>query len=116
MPSPLRAFCATRAILTRMRPARPRTTSTSCFLRVSGGSTRSLSVSPLVRGGDPRNPEIKPEDEKFIVRSPYTDVEIPETNLAEFVFRDVDKFGSNVALVRWGGGEEKLELESIAIC
>ena len=44
-------------------------------------------------------PKIPKEDEKFIIRSPYSDVEIPEINLADFVFRDVDKWPENVALV-----------------
>ncbi len=53
----------------------------------------------LCFGGDPLKPEIKPEDEKNIVKSPYTDVEIPEANLAHFVFRDVEKWKDKVALV-----------------
>merc|ERR1712012_759006 len=44
-------------------------------------------------------PKIPPEDEKFIQRSPYSDVEIPETNLADFVWQNVDKWPENVALV-----------------
>ena len=44
-------------------------------------------------------PKIPPEDEKFIIRSPYNDVEIPETNLADFVWQNVDKWPENVALV-----------------
>lgn len=44
-------------------------------------------------------PIIPSEDEKFIVRSPYTDVEIPEVSLADYVWKDVDKFTDNVALV-----------------
>jgi len=38
-------------------------------------------------------------DEKFIVRSPYPDVEIPEVNLADFVLEDAMKFKDNVALM-----------------
>ena len=45
-------------------------------------------------------PKIPPEDEKFIIRSPYNDVEIPETNLADFVWQNVDKWPEKVALVR----------------
>ena len=45
-------------------------------------------------------PKIPPEDEKFIIRSPYSEVEIPETNLADFVWQNVDKWPENVALVR----------------
>ena len=44
-------------------------------------------------------PKIPAEDEKFIIRSPYSDVEIPEVNLADFVWKDVDKWPENVALV-----------------
>lgn len=44
-------------------------------------------------------PVIKPEEEKFIVRSPYTDCEIPEINLADFVWKDVHRWPDNVALV-----------------
>ena len=44
-------------------------------------------------------PKIPPEDEKFIQRSPYSDVEIPEINLADFVWQNVDKWPENVALV-----------------
>jgi len=38
-------------------------------------------------------------DEKYIVRSPYPDVEIPEANLADFVLEDADEFKDNVALM-----------------
>ena len=44
-------------------------------------------------------PKIPQESEKFIIRSPYSDVEIPETNLADFVWQNVDKWPENVALV-----------------
>ena len=44
-------------------------------------------------------PKIPPEDEKFIIRSPYSDVEVPEVNLADYVWKDVDKWPENVALV-----------------
>jgi len=43
--------------------------------------------------------EISPEDEPYIVRSPYSDVRIPEMNLSEFVFKDTDKWQNKVALV-----------------
>ena len=36
---------------------------------------------------------------EFIFRSPYTDVEIPVVSLADYVWKDVDKFTDNVALV-----------------
>ena len=44
-------------------------------------------------------PKISEEEEKFIVRSPYPDVDIPECNMADFVWRDVDKWPEHVALV-----------------
>ena len=63
-------------------------------------SFRGLSTTSLLLA-DPRPPpEILPEDESNIVRSPYSDVEIPEVNLADFVWRDTDKWPNNVALVR----------------
>ncbi len=46
-------------------------------------------------------PEIPPEDESFIIKSPYSDVEIPETNLADFVWRDVEKWPERTALVNY---------------
>ena len=46
-------------------------------------------------------PVINEEDAKFIVRSPYSDVELPEANLADYVWKDVDKWADNVALVRF---------------
>lgn len=45
-------------------------------------------------------PTIKPEEEKFIVRSPYQDVEIPEVSLSDYVWKDVQKWEDNVALVK----------------
>lgn len=51
-------------------------------------------------------PEI-PEDEKdLIVRSPYSDVEIPEVNLADFVWKDVDKWPERTALICGMTGRE----------
>ena len=44
-------------------------------------------------------PEIPPEEEKFIVRSPYSDIEVPEVNITDFVFRDVKEWEDNIALV-----------------
>ncbi len=60
---------------------------------------RCLSTGSVLLKGDPHNPEIDPEEEKYIVHSPYSSVEIPEINLTEFVFRDVEKYKDNVALV-----------------
>ena len=44
-------------------------------------------------------PDIPPEEEKFIIRSPYSEVEVPEVNLTDFVFRDVKEWEDNIALV-----------------
>ena len=44
-------------------------------------------------------PEIPAEDEPFIVKSPYSDVEIPEMNLADYVWKDVEKWPERPALV-----------------
>ena len=44
-------------------------------------------------------PKIPPEDEKHIIRSPYSEVEIPEINLADYVWKNVNKWPENVALV-----------------
>ena len=44
-------------------------------------------------------PEIPAEDEPFIIKSPYSDVEVPEVNLADYVWKDVDKWPERSALV-----------------
>jgi len=59
----------------------------------------SAQTSSLLSRTKYTYPKIPPEDEKFIQRSPYSDVEIPETNLADFVWQNVDKWPENVALV-----------------
>ena len=51
-------------------------------------------------------PEIPEEDEPFIVKSPYSDVEIPEVNLADFVWKDVEKWPERTALVCGMTGRE----------
>ena len=48
-----------------------------------------------------QEPKISPEEEKFIVRSPYSDVEIPEVNLADFVWRDVHKWPDRPSFVTY---------------
>lgn len=53
-----------------------------------------------VRAASTRVPKIAPEEEKYIVRSPYSDVEIPKVNLADFVWKDVEKHKDNIALVK----------------
>jgi len=44
-------------------------------------------------------PAIKPEEEEFIVKSPFLDVDIPEINLSDYVWKDVEKFTDRLALV-----------------
>ena len=51
-------------------------------------------------------PEIPEEDAPFIVKSPYSDVEIPEVNLADFVWKDVEKWPERTALVCGMTGRE----------
>ena len=44
-------------------------------------------------------PEIPPEDEANVIRSPYSDVEVPEVNLADYVWQNVHQWPDKVALV-----------------
>ena len=44
-------------------------------------------------------PKISAEDAPRIVKSIYSDVELPECNLADFVWRDVEQWKDNTALV-----------------
>merc|ERR1712241_368753 len=67
-------------------------------------STRNLSTSSKLLKYN--LPEIPEEDEPFIVKSPYSDVEIPETNLADYVWKDVDKWPERTALVCGMTGRE----------
>ena len=60
---------------------------------------RCLSTAPGPLQAPPRKPVINAEDEAHIVKSPYTEVEIPEMNLADFVWKDVQKWPDNLALV-----------------
>jgi hypothetical protein len=60
-------------------------------------SLRTFSTTAV--GHKYTHPTIKPEEEKFIIKSPYSDVEIPEVSLADFVWKDVEKWEDNVALV-----------------
>ncbi len=39
------------------------------------------------------------QEDKFVVRSPWPEVEIPETNLADFVWQDVSQHAEYTALV-----------------
>jgi hypothetical protein len=44
-------------------------------------------------------PLIVLQEDKFVVRSPWPEVEIPETNLADFVWQDVSQHAEYTALV-----------------
>jgi hypothetical protein len=39
------------------------------------------------------------QEEKYVVRSPWSEVEIPETNLADFVWQDVSQHADLQAMV-----------------
>jgi len=62
---------------------------------------RSLWTTPSLPHAGSSLPigKIKPEDEHLIIRSPWPEVEIPETNLADFVWENVEQHGDNPALV-----------------
>jgi len=78
--------------------------SNSANLYAGVTATRSLSTtSKLLKYS---YPEIPPEDEPLIVKSPYSDVEIPEINLADYVWKDVDKWPERTALVCGMTGRE----------
>jgi len=66
--------------------------------------SRNLSTSSILNKY--QLPEIPPEDEPFIVKSPYTDVEVPEANLADYVWKDIEKWPENTALVCGMTGRE----------
>merc|ERR1711981_1297470 len=65
---------------------------------------RNLCTSSIYRKYE--HPEIAPEDEQFIVRSPYSDVEIPEVNLADHVWADIDQWPERTALICGMTGRE----------
>ena len=56
------------------------------------------TCSPL--SSYPGLPSVPSEEERFVVRSPYSDVQLPEANLADYVWKDVEKWPENPALVR----------------
>jgi len=60
------------------------------FLCTSGGVYQNRSLPAGL---------IKPEDEKFIVRSPWQAVHIPEVNVAEFIWEDIEHHGQETAIV-----------------
>merc|ERR1711981_750066 len=65
---------------------------------------RNLCTSSIYRKYE--HPEIAPEDEQFIVRSPYSDVEIPEVNLSDHVWADIDQWPERTALICGMTGRE----------
>ena len=73
------------------------TSATAPPLYGSNNGFRSLSTSKKLLKYE--YPEISPEEEAHIVQSPYSDVVIPEINLADYVWRDVDKWPERPALV-----------------
>ena len=74
-------------------------------------SSRFLGTSVSVSAKH-KMPDILPEEEKFIVRSPYSEVEVPEVNLTDFVFRDVKEWEDNIALVSQQMIQELIEVMS----
>jgi len=75
----------------------------SSFLwtRCSKGPLRSIHTSNQRMHGGSSQPigMIEEGDEKFITRSPYKDVVIPNENIAEYVWKHVSSYPDNVALV-----------------
>ena len=75
----------------------------SSFLwtRCSKGPIRSIHASNQRMHGGSSQPigMIEEGDEKFITRSPYKDVVIPNENIAEYVWKHVSSYPDNVALV-----------------
>jgi len=70
-------------------------------IQTSISATRKLHISSVRCSGESSKPlgVIDPEDEENIVRSPWNDVEIPEMNLADYVWQDVHKIPESMALV-----------------
>lgn len=82
------------------------TKASSCGLRsaaVLGASDRRrglhLSAAVLYKGQSKPLGKILPKEEKFIVRSTLSDVVIPESNLADFVWENIDEHADLQALV-----------------
>jgi len=66
-----------------------------------GGAPRLLSTQPALLHARSQVPVgvIKPGEEDRIVRSPWPEVSIPEVNLADYVWENVDQYSDNTALV-----------------
>jgi len=83
--------------ITRLLAQRP-----SAFLAcVPVLSRRSFSTNPSLLHAGSSLPIglINPGDENLIIRSPWPEVEIPETNLADFVWENVEEYSDKPALV-----------------
>ncbi len=52
---------------------------------------RCLSTGSFPLKGDPSHPDIDPAEEKFIVHSPSSSVDVPAFNLTDFVFLGWEK-------------------------
>ena len=61
---------------------------------------RTFQSSSILSKKNPAVPSgvIEEGEEEFMIRSPYPDVEIPEQNVADFVFANVDEYGDLPAL------------------
>jgi len=68
--------------------------------RLTKNSVRSFYKSSCKNHAGSARPVgvVEPEDDKFVIRSPYADVTIPEINVADFVWSNADKYPDNVAL------------------
>jgi len=78
-----------------------RTSLCSRGLRPVAAGTRGLHLGAVhgYKGHAKPIGKILPEEEKYIVRSPWSEVVIPETNLADFVWQDVSGHADLPALV-----------------
>jgi len=86
-------------VLSRLvRSSLQRTSLCSAGLRLE---TRGLHLSAVSGYKGQAKPigKILPEEEKYVVRSPWSEVEIPETNLADFVWQDVSQHADLQAMV-----------------
>lgn len=68
-------------------------------LAICGADLRRRQLGTSCVAHKYKLPEIPPEDEEFVVRSPYSAVEIPEIDLASFVWKDVDQWPDKTALI-----------------
>jgi hypothetical protein len=87
------------ALLVSDPKAKPRKSPQVVPVRVLPLRWLSLHSSMLAKDWSQPQGQIAPGEDQFIVRSPYSDVQVPETNLAEYIFQDADKYKNKVALV-----------------